>query len=105
MVRKFLDFASCLEQWQDNDNDGDANDDDNCDDYDDGDDGDDDLPSIAQKNCLHFSICACHPCEGAMLIFSVSKSHGVENQSEPQIHRKSIASKPKRRQKCNKEKN
>ena len=65
MVRKFLDFASCLEQWQDNDNDGDANDDDNCDDYDDGDDGDDDLPSIAQKNCLHFSICACHPCAGA----------------------------------------
>ena len=25
-----------------------------------------------QKNCLHFSICACHPCAGAMLIFSVS---------------------------------
>jgi hypothetical protein len=24
------------------------------------------------KNCLHFSICACHPCAGAMLIFSVS---------------------------------
>ena len=23
-------------------------------------------------NCLHFSICACHPCAGAMLIFSVS---------------------------------
>ena len=22
--------------------------------------------------CLHFSICACHPCAGAMLIFSVS---------------------------------
>ena len=75
MVRKFLDFASCLEQWQDNDNDddGDANDDDNCDDYDDGDDGDDDdLPSIAQKNCLHFSICACHPCAGAVLTFSAS---------------------------------
>ena len=25
-----------------------------------------------KKNCLHFSICACHPCAGAMLIFSVS---------------------------------
>ena len=24
------------------------------------------------KNCLRFSICACHPCAGAMLIFSVS---------------------------------
>ena len=24
------------------------------------------------KNVLHFSICACHPCAGAMLIFSVS---------------------------------
>ena len=24
------------------------------------------------KKCLHFSICACHPCAGAMLIFSVS---------------------------------
>ena len=24
------------------------------------------------KFCLHFSICACHPCAGAMLIFSVS---------------------------------
>ena len=23
-------------------------------------------------NCLHLSICACHPCAGAMLIFSVS---------------------------------
>ena len=26
----------------------------------------------SEKNCLHFSICACHPCAGAMLIFSVS---------------------------------
>ena len=25
-----------------------------------------------RKNCVHFSICACHPCAGAMLIFSVS---------------------------------
>ena len=25
-----------------------------------------------KKNCIHFSICACHPCAGAMLIFSVS---------------------------------
>ena len=25
-----------------------------------------------QKNCLHFSICVCHPCDGAMLIFPVS---------------------------------
>ena len=25
-----------------------------------------------KKKCLHFSICACHPCAGAMLIFSVS---------------------------------
>ena len=24
------------------------------------------------KYCLHFSMCACHPCTGAMLIFSVS---------------------------------
>ena len=24
------------------------------------------------KDCVHFSICACHPCAGAMLIFSVS---------------------------------
>ena len=24
------------------------------------------------ENSLHFSICACHPCAGAMLIFSVS---------------------------------
>ena len=29
-------------------------------------------PQRRQKNCLHFSICACHPCAGAMLIFSVS---------------------------------
>jgi hypothetical protein len=29
-------------------------------------------PGREQKNCLHFSICACHPCAGAMLIFSVS---------------------------------
>ena len=26
---------------------------------------------IDAKNHLHFSICACHPCAGAMLIFSV----------------------------------
>ena len=26
----------------------------------------------SSKNCVHFSICACHPCAGAMLIFSVS---------------------------------
>ena len=26
----------------------------------------------SQKNCLHFSICACHPCAGAMRVFSVS---------------------------------
>ena len=26
----------------------------------------------SKKNWLHFSICACHPCAGAMLIFSVS---------------------------------
>ena len=29
-------------------------------------------PAGGKKNCLHFSICACHPCAGAMLIFSVS---------------------------------
>ncbi len=29
-------------------------------------------PSGCQHYCLHFSICACHPCAGAMLIFSVS---------------------------------
>ena len=27
---------------------------------------------FSPKKCLHFSICACHPCAGAMLIFSVS---------------------------------
>ena len=27
---------------------------------------------IAPKNLVHFSICACHPCTGAILIFSVS---------------------------------
>ena len=27
---------------------------------------------LHKKNCLHFSICACHPCAGAMLFFSVS---------------------------------
>ena len=26
----------------------------------------------AYSNCLHFSMCACHPCAGAVLIFSVS---------------------------------
>ena len=30
------------------------------------------LPWPCTKNWLHFSICACHPCAGAMLIFSVS---------------------------------
>ena len=28
--------------------------------------------TTCSKNCVHFSICACHPCAGAMLIFSVS---------------------------------
>jgi len=27
---------------------------------------------VPNKNLIHFSICACHPCAGAMLIFSVS---------------------------------
>ena len=27
---------------------------------------------VAVNSCLHFSICAWHPCAGAMLIFSVS---------------------------------
>ena len=27
---------------------------------------------MISKNLLHFSICACRPCAGAMLIFSVS---------------------------------
>ena len=27
---------------------------------------------LASINCLHFSIRACHPCAGAMLIFSAS---------------------------------
>ena len=26
---------------------------------------------LSNVNCLHFSICACRPCAGAMLIFSV----------------------------------
>ena len=30
------------------------------------------LLHVGHKHCLHFSICACHPCAGAMLIFSVS---------------------------------
>ena len=29
-------------------------------------------PLVMQKNWLHFSICVCHPCAGAMIIFSVS---------------------------------
>ena len=29
-------------------------------------------PTTWAKNLVHFSICACHPCAGAMLIFSVS---------------------------------
>jgi hypothetical protein len=40
-----------------------------------------------QKNLDHFSICACHPCAGAMLIFSVSF----------QFYRMS----PKRQRRCN----
>jgi len=28
--------------------------------------------NMGKKNLDHFSICACHPCAGAMLIFSVS---------------------------------
>ena len=27
---------------------------------------------VSKKNLNHFSTCACHPCAGAMLIFSVS---------------------------------
>ena len=30
------------------------------------------LMMIGPRLCLHFSICACHPCAGAMVIFSVS---------------------------------
>ena len=30
------------------------------------------LSYVPQLIILHFSICACHPCAGAMLIFSVS---------------------------------
>ena len=29
-------------------------------------------PTQADQFLIHFSICACHPCAGAMLIFSVS---------------------------------
>ena len=29
-------------------------------------------PHLTQNKCLHFSMFACHPCAGAMLIFSVS---------------------------------
>ena len=29
-------------------------------------------PGETPNTCSHFSICACHPCAGAMLIFSVS---------------------------------
>ena len=28
-------------------------------------------PPPSFNKCLHFSICACHPCAGAMLILSV----------------------------------
>ena len=28
--------------------------------------------NMNNTNCLHFSICACHPCAGPMLIFSES---------------------------------
>jgi len=31
-----------------------------------------DSETKSKKNLDHFSICACHPCAGAMLIFSVS---------------------------------
>ena len=30
------------------------------------------MSTSCYKNCFHFSICACHPCAGAVLIFSVS---------------------------------
>ena len=30
------------------------------------------LLHLGANKCLHFSICPCHPCAGAMLIFSVS---------------------------------
>ena len=30
------------------------------------------MSNLSKKNVIHFSICVCHPCAGAMLIFSVS---------------------------------
>ena len=40
---------------------------------------------VLQKKCLHFSICACHPCAGAMLIFSVSLTDDPRRESISQV--------------------
>ena len=47
-------------------------------------------PSCARaKNLVHFSICACHPCAGAMLIFSVSfQFYRIFPEGNPWIHEK-----------------
>ena len=38
------------------------------------------------KNVIHFSICACHPCAGAMLIFSVSFQFSrMTSEEDPKI--------------------
>ena len=51
---------------------------------------------MSKKNLLHFSICACHPCAGAMLIFSVSfqfyRMIPVGNPAEEVFFATSIAS-------------
>ena len=39
------------------------------------------------NNCLHFSICACHPCAGAMLILSASfQSQRTIPEGNPEKH-------------------
>ena len=51
------------------------------------------------KNLVHFSICACHPCAGAMLIFSVSFQfyrmipEGNPKQTTSRLNRPTLASK------------
>ena len=48
------------------------------------------------KNLVHFSICACHPCAGAMLIFSVSFQFYLSLSSSTQPEGVRAASAPPR---------
>ena len=42
-----------------------------------------DADHVCHVYCLHFSICACHPCAGAMLIFSVPFQLGMIPEGNP----------------------